>query len=70
MSYPTVEQELVAACRVCVSSITQFVEVDTLTSTDWANLLAARHLARRALGRYDVPASRAGEKQEPNNGAD
>lgn len=36
-------------CHVCECSITEFVEAEQPTSTDWVNLRAARHLARAAL---------------------
>lgn len=71
MSYPTVEQDLAAACRVCERTITQIVKVDAPTSTDWVNVRAARHLARRALERYDnslTNRNRPGVKEEVRDG--
>jgi hypothetical protein len=47
--------DLLAACRVCVSTITQVVESEAPTSTDWVNIRAARHLALAAI-------DKAGEK--------
>lgn len=37
------------ACKVCERAITEFVEAEQPTSTNWVNLCAARQLARMAI---------------------
>ncbi len=43
------EAELRDALRACERSITELVEAEQPTSTDWVNLRAARHWARLAI---------------------
>lgn len=41
--------KLRAACSTCERAITEFVDAEQPTSTDWVNVVAARNSARAAL---------------------
>lgn len=46
---------LLGACRVCDDAITEFLEAEQPTSTDWINLQAARQIARTAIAMAKEP---------------
>ncbi len=46
--------DLLAACRVCESAITELAEAAEATTTDWVNIRAARALARAAIAKATI----------------
>lgn len=45
--------DLRAACELCERTITELVEVEQPTSTDWVNIRAARTHARAAIAKAE-----------------
>lgn len=43
--------ELLAACRVCETTIIELLNAETPTSTDWLNIRVARNLALAAIAK-------------------
>lgn len=49
--------DLLAACEVCDSAITELAEAELSSSTTWVNLRAARQIARAAIAKAKLKGS-------------